>query len=182
MMDDFEKHIRKHSKEFDEHTAHRDKLWANIASELDNTTVKVVPLWKSPFLKIAATVVILLGIGAFIGLSIFGGSYNTKEDRFASQELMDIDMHYKNLVSHQVQLLQNNPKLSDSDKTAFLSFMDELDEEYDVLRQEMQKNLDNELVLEAIITNYKKRIELIENLLKQINNATLKDDNYGYTL
>ncbi len=182
MMDDFEKHIKENKSEFDEHKADRAKLWANIASELDNADVKVVPLWKSPLLRIAATVVILLGIGTFIGLSIFGGGYNTEENRYASQELMDIDMHYKNLVSHQVHLLQNNPKLSDSEKTEFLSFMDELDEEYDVLRQEMQKNLDNELVLEAIITNYKKRIELIENLLRQINDSKLKDENYGYTL
>ncbi|SDL29390.1 hypothetical protein [Kriegella aquimaris] len=181
MMDDFEKHIRDNKVAFDEHKVDRARLWANITSKLDDNTVKVVPLWKSPLLRIVATVVILLGIGAFIGLSIFGGNYNT-EDRFASQELMDIDMHYRNLVSHQVQLLQNNPKLSDSEKEEFLSFMDELDEEYDVLRLDMQENLDNELVLEAIITNYKKRIELIENLLKQINNSKLKDDNYGYTL
>ena len=68
------------------------------------------------------------------------------------------------------------------DKAEFLSFMDELDAEYEVLREEMRNNLDNERVLEAIVANYKKRIELIENLLQQLNDAKQPDDEYGYTL
>ena len=61
--------------------------------------------------------------------------------------------------------------------------MDELDAEYEVLKKEMQKNLDNEQVLEAIVGNYKKRIELIENLLHQLNESKKPDeDEYGYTL
>jgi len=35
----------------------------------------------------------------------------------------------------------------------------------------MNKNLDSELILEAIVSNYKKRIELIENLLQRINSS-----------
>ena len=60
--------------------------------------------------------------------------------------------------------------------------MDELDEEYETLREEMRNNLDNERVLEAIVANYKKRIELIENLLRQLNDAKKSDEDYGYTL
>ena len=58
-------------------------------------------------------------------------------------------------------------------------FINELDEEYEMLKLELGQNLDNQLVLEAIIGNYKKRIELIENLLHQINNSkqtTSKDE------
>ena len=46
----------------------------------------------------------------------------------------------------------------------------------------MKKNLDSEIVLEAIISNYKKRIELIENLLQQINESKITDENDGYNL
>jgi len=46
----------------------------------------------------------------------------------------------------------------------------------------MRNNLDNERVLEAIVANYKKRIELIENLLQQINDAKKTSEDYGYTL
>ena len=50
------------------------------------------------------------------------------------------------------------------------------------LKLEMRDNLDNERVLEAIVNNYKKRIELIENLLKQINASKKEIDYEGYTL
>ncbi|MFK7813471.1 MAG: hypothetical protein AB8B59_13340 [Maribacter sp.] len=180
-MDNFEKHIRENTSEFDEHKTDRSKMWANISKELEMEKPKVIPLWKSPKLRIAATFLILLGLAGFIGMQVLG-SISSTETQYASKELLDIDMHYKGLVSYQVKLVQNSPNLSEDDKTEFLSFMDELDAEYAQLRLEMQNNLDNERVLEAIVSNYKQRIELIEKLLKQINDSKLNDDDYGYTL
>ena len=179
-MDNFEKHIRENRAAFDSHKADRAKLWANIEAKLDPPRAKVVPLWKSPIFKVAASVLIVLGISSLIGITFLGNSAN--EDTFVSKELQDIDMHYQGLVSYQVQLVQKNENLSDADKAEFLSFMDDLDKEYDELKLEMQNNLDNELVLEAIVSNYRKRIELIENLLRQLNESKLNDDDYGYTL
>lgn len=179
-MDNFEKHIRDNATQFNDQKADKAKLWANIAAELEKPEPKVIPLWKRPALRIAASIVLLLGIVSFIGLSVYGG--NAPGTQYVSKELLEIDMHYKSLVSYQVKLVQNNPNLSDVDKAEFLSFMDELDAEYDTLRKEMEKNLDNERVLEAIVGNYKKRIELIENLLKQLNDTKIQDEDYGYTL
>ena len=179
-MDNFEKHIRENTTEFDEHKADKAKLWAAIAQELKTEEPKVIPLWKSPMLRIAASVVLLIGLAGFIGMSVLENG--TTETQYASKELLDIDMHYNSLVAYQVQLVKDNKNLSSTYKDEFLTFMDELDEEYAVLKLEMNKNLDNELVLEAIVKNYKKRIELIENLLSQINDSKLTDDDYGYTL
>lgn len=179
-MDQFEKHIRNNKAVFDDHRADREKIWANIASQLNEERPKVIPLWKSPMLRIAASILILLGISGAIGFNFFAST--TTENQFVSQELQDIDMHYQGLVSYQVQLVQNNSQLSDADKEEFLSFMVELDAEYEQLKLEMQHNLDNEQVLEAIVANYRKRIELIENLLQQLNESKIKEDDYGYTL
>ena len=181
-MDNFEKHIRENKQLFDDQKADRAKLWANIESKLDNPEPKVVPLWKSPLLRIAASVVLVFGLSAFIWTTMLTTSNNTLQNGFVSQELQDIDVHYKSLVSNQVQLVKDHPKLSDKDKEEFLLFMVELDEEYALLKLEMQKNLDNEIILEAIVGNYKKRIELIENLLHQINDAKKTNDDYGYIL
>ena len=179
-MDNFEKHIRENAAQFNEHKADLAKLWANISAGLHQPEPKVIPLWKRPMLRIAASIVLLLGIAGFIGLSVLSGG--ATETQYVSKELLEIDMHYKGLVSYQVQLVQNNPNLSEMDKAEFLSFMDELDAEYETLREEMRNNLDNERVLEAIVANYKKRIELIENLLRQLNDAKKSDEDYGYTL
>ncbi|MEN1785053.1 MAG: hypothetical protein AAGF77_07935 [Bacteroidota bacterium] len=179
-MDNFEKHIRENAASFDTHRADRTKMWANIAAELEQSEPKVMPLWKKSWIRIAASVILLLGIAGVIGRTVLIGS--PTEAQYVSKELLDIDQHYQGLVAYQVQLVKNSPHLSPMDKEEFLSFMDELDAEYEVLREEMRTNFDNERVLEAIVANYKKRIELIENLLQQINDSKKPDEDYGYTL
>ena len=179
-MDEFEKHIRDNKDLFDGHKADRDKMWASISSQLEKPKTKVIPLWKSPLFKVAASIVLVFGL-AFMADATFRTGYGA-EDNIVSRELLEIDMHYQSLVASQVQLVKDHPELSNADKEEFLSFMDELDVEYKELKQEMGENLDNELVLEAIIGNYKKRIELIENLLRQIKDSKKINDEHGYVL
>ena len=181
-MDNFEKYIKENKEAFNVHKVDKDKLWQGIATALEEKEApKVIPLWKSGKFRIAASVVFLVGLSLVTFLML--GNPNAQEmDGYASEELFEIDLHYKNLVYQQVQLVKNHPKLSTADKDEFLSFMDELDEEYDQLKLEMKSNFDNERVLEAIVNNYKKRIELIENLLKQINASKNEMDYEGYIL
>lgn len=178
-MDKFEKHIRKNQSQFDEHNVDADKLWANIETALDDdtiTTEKPKRLWQNDFLKIVASIVIVFG------LFTLTNSLNKQPKNRVSQEVNDIENHYKALVNYQVNLVHKNTKLSTEDKKEFLLFMDELDEEYEVLKSEIQKDINSEQILEAIILNYKKRIELIENLLKQINNSEQNNNNNEYIL
>ncbi len=181
MMDNFEKHIKENKQAFDVHKVDKDKLWQGIASQLDEKPEpKVIPLWRSRKLRVAASIVLLLGLSVMTFFTMNAPTQNM--DAYANEELLEIDMHYQHLVYQQVQLVKNHPRLSNEDKEEFLSFMDELDEEYQQLKLEMRNNLDNERVLQAIVENYKKRIELIENLLKQINASKKEMDYEGYVL
>lgn len=182
MMDEFEKHIRENSAAFNEHKADKQKLWANIEQELDKKpTTKVIKLWRSPLIRVAASIFIVLGMFSVLNFFMNGG-VNSTESTLVNKELEEIDMYYSGMVSQQVQLVKLNTNLSQSDKDEFLSFINDLDKEYKELRLEMNKNLDNELVLEAIVSNYKKRIELIEKLLQRINNSKNIEDENGYIL
>ncbi|PCJ97196.1 MAG: hypothetical protein COA50_06035 [Flavobacteriaceae bacterium] len=181
-MDELEKYIREHKSSFNEHKVDRQKLWENIAPKLDQKPApKVIRLWQSPFLKVAASILVLLGMFTVIQFFINGG-INTNEPTIVNKELEEIDMYYSGMVFQQVQLVKLNKLLSQTEKEEFLSFMDDLDQEYEELRIEMHKNLDNELVMEAIVNNYKKRIELIETLLHRINNSKNIEDGNGYIL
>lgn len=174
-MDKFEKFIKENNAAFNKHKAEKAKMWAAIANELEKSDTKVIPLWKKLPFKIAASILIVLGIAGIINFNI-----NTTNVNYTNTELQEIDMYYQNIVQAQVKLVQNNQYLSTNNKQEFLKFMDELDAEYEVLKLDLVDNIDNELVLEAIISNYKKRIELIENLLKQINKTknTSYEDEY----
>lgn len=180
-MENLEKYIREQKGAFDEHKADRAKMWARIEERIETNSPKVIPIWKRPALKIAASIVLLMGVAGIFGLTFFKNN-EVYGENYVSQELQDIDNHYRSLVSYQVRLVERNERLSDTEKEEFLSFMDALDKEYEELRSEMKNNLDNQKVLQAIIANYKKRIELIENLLDQLNEPINKDDDYGYTL
>lgn len=180
-MDRFEKHIKENREVFDEFKADKAKLWVNIELALDtpNPKPKVIKLWKSPIFKIAASIVIAFGI--FISINKLSINTNSQISS-ANQELSDINMHYQELVAYQVNLVNKSTKLSSKEKKEFLSFLDDLDKEYELLKVELNKNIDSELILEAIVTNYKKRIELIENLLKQINSSEKVDESNEYIL
>lgn len=180
-MDNFEKHIIKNKEEFNMHNADKAKMWDEISAELDAPIQKVIPLWRTPIFKVAMSLVLIFGIFSIITMSITNN--NSEQNNFASQELHDIDVYYQGMVNSQIQLVKNNVNLSTTDKDEFLQFMDELDEEYNLLKIDLKDNLDNEIVLEAIISNYKKRIELMENLLKQINETKkIATDDNAYIL
>ncbi|GGX28518.1 hypothetical protein [Aquimarina muelleri] len=179
-MDDFEKYIKENRYLFDEQRADKSKIWDNIESRLN--TPKSIVVWRFPILKFAASILILVGAFSIINMYLNSGLNYNNQNNIVNQELRDIDTYYKDLVSFQVQLVKNSSKLQDKEKEEFLSFMDELDEEYNTLKLEMKKNLNNEYILEAIVNNYKKRIELIENLLEQINNSKKSNENEGYIL
>lgn len=181
-MDQFEKHIQKNKHLFDDKKPDRAKMWQVISEELDTTETKVFPLWKSSKLRVAASIVIILGIVGLFSLNFMNNLKNNTANNEETIELQEINKHYQSIVAYHIQLVETNTNLSSEDKKEFLSYMDELDDEYDVLKLEMKQDLDNELVLEAIIKNYKKRIELIENLLTQINNSKKIESDEAYIL
>ena len=180
MMNEFEKYVRQHRAEFDEFKADSSKLWEGISSELEKPKKPVIHLWSRNIFKIAASVIILLGVAGIIGYNL--NSNSTSQQGFASKELNEIDSYYSKMVNIQVKMIERNTKLTIEDKKDFLKFMDELDEEYSELLIDLGDNLDNERVLAAIVDNYRKRIELIENLLKQINDSKEISDENAYVL
>ena len=165
-MDKLEKFIKENSDSFSEHKADKAKMWKAIAKNLEHPEPKVIPLWRKLPFQIAASILIIVGVFSVYNLNTRKAPVN-----YASKELQQIDSYYQNIVETQVKLVQNDKHLSAKNKEEFLKFMIELDKEDAKLKLDLADNLDNQQVLSAIIKNYKKRIELIENLLNQINES-----------
>ncbi|WP_034042385.1 hypothetical protein [Wocania ichthyoenteri] len=166
MKDELRKYTAKHEGKFDDYDldeVDKLRLWSDIVSELPEAPKKVIPLWSKPAFRVAASVLLLLGCTLFFYIS---GHINT-EHQIANEELYEIDNHYKLLVNNQIDLIKNNANLSKEDQDDFLSLIDDLDNEYKKLKEELKLGINNEKIIEAIISNYRKKIQLMEDLLKR---------------
>lgn len=183
MMEHFENFIRKHRRSFDDHHLDTERLWSKIEQSLHEKEVKKISYWRNPSYQIAASFLLLIGI-LISGFLIYDIK---REGPFIpapmEQELTKINLHYTATINHYRKRLEQHPGLSRNDKEDFLRFLNRLDLEYNELQAELQNNVNNERVLEALVQNQKIRIELIENFLSQIKRSTKEKENYeGYSL
>lgn len=174
MKDELEKYVDSQRDEFDVHTideVDKLRLWSNIVTEVAEPEKKVIPLWRKPIFRVAASIVLLIGCTLFF--TVFSGSNN--ENSIANEELNEIDNHYKLLVNNQIDLIKNNSYLLEKDRADFLTLIDDLDNEYLNLKEELKLGINNQKIIEAIINNYRKKIKLMEDLLHRsfpVNNIT----------
>lgn len=179
MSDELEKYVEGHKEAFDVHNIEESdklRLWSTIVTEVSKPEAKVIPLWKRPVFRVAASIVLLIGLTFFFTMPVEPSA----EQNLANQELYDIDNHYKLLVNNQIELIKNNSYLSEKDREDFLTLIDDLDEEYETLKKELKLGINNQKIIEAIINNYRKKIKLMEDLLNRsyppVNNNTLDDE------
>ncbi len=177
-----------HQKRFE------DRLEMEIPSEKKNNTFF--------FLKIAAVLVVALGVGFFF-LNLGGDNFNNeptladtptetseeKEDKETptennfqlsevSPEFKKIEDYYMaslNIELSKINITPENKALIDS----FMNQMAELDKEYQRLNTEIKEAGPNEQTLEAMIANLQLRLDLLyklKNKLKEIKQS--KDNEY----
>lgn len=166
MMDELEKFIIKNKSSFDDYSVDEvDKLkfWSQISDQLPEEPKKVIPLWKKPMFKVAASIIIILGCT----FSLLEFNHNNYQNDVVNEELYDIDNHYKSLVNNQIQLIKDSPNLSSEDQEEFMLLVDDLDNEYNNLKKELKEGINNQKIIEAIINNYRKKIQLMEDLLER---------------
>lgn len=123
------------------------------------------------WLKIAAAVLVICSVGAWLMYK-----QNNKSNIIPNQivcspenalkvspELLEAEYYYQTIVNEkmkQVRQLTN-------DKTV-LADVEHLNKEYNELKQEMCEWLDDEKVMEAIKKNYQLRIEIMDNIIKEL--------------
>ncbi|OUS01624.1 hypothetical protein A9Q86_07585 [Flavobacteriales bacterium 33_180_T64] len=166
MKDKLEKYIIANKQEFDDYQLEevdKLKLWSHISEGLPEQSKPVIPLWRKPVFKIAASLIILLGCA----FTLIMNNNNDYKNSIVNEELYEIDIYYKSLVNNQIQLIKNNPNLSIIDQEDFLLLVDDLDNEYIKLKKELKAGINNQKIIEAIINNYRKKIQLMEDLLER---------------
>jgi hypothetical protein len=164
-MDKLEEHIRKNREDLDRYSPPIG-LWRRIRKDL----------WREKFrmrqwISIAALIVVILGSAIILFRPVYRwsdpGSHKNNEDRLTAidPQLKETEVYYNNLVSslykEATPLLTNKPDI----KNELNSDLSHLDSICADLKKDLKDNVANQDVVEALIQNYRIKIQILEEML-----------------
>ena len=158
-MDRLEEQIRHNREELDRHTPPAG-IWEKIQKELK----KGKPISKK-WISIAAMIVVILGTAIIL----------IRPDRLThyDPQLHETEVYYNSLVNslykEATPLLTNNPDI----KKELNYDMSHLDSICADLKKDLKDNISNKDVVEALIQNYRIKIQILEEMV-----AVLKENQH----
>ncbi len=187
-MDNLKNFIDENRQAFEEFKA-PEELWAGISQQLgqikkekhfplfvskanpkkseirnnkkrSSKTVKMYSFSRPVLIKVAVSVLILLAVG----MSWVSYKIDTLEGK---PMLSKTEAYYEQIFHAKLAELKQyeNDDLFDRD---LLVDIQELEQIYDELKNDLKEDANNEQVVEAMIRNYRVRIELLEKMLSEI--------------
>jgi len=164
-MDNLEKFIIKNREEFDV-SEPSPELWDRIEKRKPQSKIMSIN-WKKTFYRVAAVLVIF--IASYFVQSIV--SKKTKNESIANQqeiintELAKIENYYDAELERKMNEITVLTKDKPEIKTHVYTDLAELDSVYLELKNDLNDNVDNEEVINAMIQNYKLKLEMLEDIL-----------------
>ena len=155
-QDHLEKFIAKQRKGFEDKEPSTD-LWQNISKELPASQKK---LWRN---------VKLMGIAASVMLLLFAGFRMGQQSNVQSYalELQELEKYYSKQIGDRMTQLANFGGDENLEED-----LDQLDDVFNELKEELihSKYGNNEKLVNAMIENYKTKINVLETVLEKLNN------------
>jgi len=149
------------------------RVWAGICKALDarQQTAKVHHLWRN--LRVAASVVVLLAVGALIGMYAYKYNHPRELPTLAeiAPEYAELEQYYASRVSNRMRELSRF-----NQQATVQPDIQQLDELY----QELQRELNSapkgseEQIVQAMIRNYQIKLDILERVLEKIQSTNPK--------
>lgn len=118
-------------------------------------------------LSIAASILLLVGLFFFLNKN-----KPTNDFKLASAETQRTDSVFNAMVQHELmQIKEKKSPLNEKIVNDALKQMQQMDADYEKIKQELAENGENKQIIYAMIHNFKTRIEFLENVLEQIDNT-----------
>jgi hypothetical protein len=176
MKDRLEEFVRGHSQDFDIFEP-GDALWENIEKKLDKG--KRVRL--SYYLSRAAAIAAIFALSFMVQQYFFGKRQKMPE----IPELKEAEMYYSGLIDSKLREIK--PFLAEYPdiEQEMESDLSDLDSVYSCLRNDLKDNVANQEVIEAMIENYRMRIDILEEMLHFLDknsNDSINENNPEYEL
>jgi hypothetical protein len=164
MKDNLEKFILENREAFDDQEPN-PLLWLEIEKKLP--AKKIVPVRKiTRIFAVAASIIVILGVGMLIGLNLDQGNANNlpvANEQYA--EFQEAEQYFQKQVNVKMGELKQHSVDEDVEKD-----LTQLDAVYNEMKAELlnSTNKDNNAIIEAMIENYRIRIEMLEKILNNV--------------
>ncbi|MEO1434590.1 MAG: hypothetical protein AAFV80_03585 [Bacteroidota bacterium] len=165
MQDRLEQILKDQRPDFDDRTPPGD-LWGKIEHAIHQEpapTTDQSPKGYLRILRVAAAVMLLLGLGAWGGMyyaNLQSGPESILANNPAYQEFVEAEAYLVKQINIQKGELEtiNGVDLLESD-------LKELEDHFNELKNELGASGDREVIINAMIENYRMRIRLMEHVL-----------------
>ncbi len=163
--DRLEDFVSQHREQFDIHEPD-PSIWMKI----NPASVPVARERKSlRWLRIAAAIALIFA-GSSAGMYFLTGGKADKELPGSElyREIRETEQYYSQMVTQRYNELQPYLAEAPGARKMLATDMEELDQVYRELREDLKDNASNPEVIEAMILNYRVKLEILEDLLYQL--------------
>ena len=172
MSDRLEEFVRQNREQFDLREPD-PSIWLKI--QTDEAPV-VKERFSMRWLRVAAAVAMIFA-GSTAGIYFLAGEKASSDEALSELylEIQETEVYYSQMVNQRYMELK--PYLAnDPAAEAMLSMdLEELDEVYNELKEDLKDNASNPEVIEAMILNYRVKLEILEDLLNQLKEKENQD-------
>jgi predicted CopG family antitoxin len=179
MSDRLEEFVKQHREQFDVHEPD-PSVWLKIQPE----RIELKQESRSMrWLRVAAALAIIFA-GFAAGIHFLSGG-RTQQDLYSSemyQQIRETEAYYGQLVSERYREVEGYLASDPAAREMLDADMEELDQVYDELKEDLNDNASNPEVIEAMILNYRVKLEILEDLLDQLKakeNQDEEDDSHA---
>ena len=172
MSDRLEDFVKQHREQFDLHEPD-PSIWLKI-----NPANAPIIRERKPmrWLRVAAAVAMIFA-GSTAGIYFLTGN-QAETDQYSSElyrEIQETEDYYSHMVSQRYDELRPYLVSDPAAKEMLTADMEELDEVYNELKEDLKDNASNPEVIEAMILNYRVKLEILEDLLNQLKEKENQD-------
>lgn len=191
MSDSLENFVKQHREEFDLREPD-PSLWLKINPPAADGSLSAVdgsiPVGKEHrplrWLRVAAAIAVIFA-GSSAGIYFLTGG-NNNVDLYSNEiymEMQETEQYYTQMVAERYTELEPYLVSDPMAHEMLTADLDELDQVYGELKEDLKDNASNPEVIEAMILNYSIKLEILEDLLNQLkekeNQDYEKDNSYS---
>jgi len=164
MKDNLKKYVEENRSDFEVYREDQDQLWEAIEKRRKTKTFQLGTwVWR------AAAAVLLIAVAGYLAF-VDGPNSKKYADGIdlheLSEELAEAEFYYSEMINEKLRHIQ--AKSGDFDRLV-MEDISKLDSAYEDLKYDLKENINNEKVINAMIENYRIKLEILEQILQELD-------------